>query len=300
MKPCSFCRRLAVGAFLTSLAALAQPTSAAAQGAEQEMIPRDVAEALIGGGPLLDAGREVRILVGHLPDDLVSLLPAGSGASVVGSLVRRHMTEAVLDIPGTPDEVLTRWEEALLKRGWKRLQPRSFPSTGGFATSSPGRSHQFCMGDSLSLSLDADRHQDESRLRVLLPSGRSAYNVCRHQEDMPRLQHRDESPLPELSPPPSVRMRGAGGGGGGTEFQSRGFAETAMPVAELADHYHRQLVGHGWEPVGQAVSDVVVIYRYRVPDEDRDSPWLGLISVAQGHDADERYLTLEARRGERW
>lgn len=254
MRSSPFRRRLATGAFLTTLAALARPASAAAQEPEQEMIPRDVAEALIGGGPLLDAGREVRILVGRLPDDLESLLPAEPGADVVGSLVRRYMTEAVLDVPGTPDGVLTRWEEALLEMGWRRLQQRSFPSRGGFATSPPGRSHQFCMGDSLSLSLDADRHEGDSRLRILLPHGRSGYNVCRHQEEMPRLQYRDESPLPDLLPPPSARMRGAGGGGGGTEFYSRGIAETDMPVAELADHYHRQLVGHGWEPAGQAAT----------------------------------------------
>jgi hypothetical protein len=300
MTPCTFCQRLAVAVIVTALTALAQPAPAAAQEPAREMIPRDVAEALAGGGPFLDAGRDVRILVGRLPDDLVSLLPAEPGANVVGSLVRRHMTEAVLDLPGTPDDVLNRWEEALLARGWTRLQLRSSPSTGGFTAAPPGRSHQFCMGDSLGLTLRADRHGGDSRLRLFLPQGRSTYNVCRHQEATPRGQHRDQSPLPELTPPPSVRMRGAGGGGGGTEFDSRAVAETDLPVAELAGHYHRQLVSHGWEPVGQAASDDVVIYRYRVPDGDRDSPWLGLLSVARGHDGDERYLTLEARRSQPW
>lgn len=293
-------RRLAAAALLTTCTALTQPASAAAQEADPEMIPRNVAEALIGGEPMLDAGREVRILVGRMPDHLVPIVPAESDADVVGSLVRRHMTEAVLDLPGTPDEVLSRWEEELLEIGWKRLQPSSFQSSGGFATSPPGRSHQFCMGDSLSLSLDADRHERDTRLRILLPRDRSAYNFCRHQEERARLQRRDESPLPELAPPPGVRMSGAGGGGGGAEYESRGLAETDIPVDELAEHYHRQLVGHGWEALGQAASNDVVVYRYRVPDEERDSPWLGLLSVARGHEADERYLALEARRGDRW
>jgi hypothetical protein len=109
MTPCTFCQRLAVAVIVTALTALAQPAPAAAQEPAREMIPRDVAEALAGGGPFLDAGRDVRILVGRLPDDLVSLLPAEPGANVVGSLVRRHMTEAVLDLPGTPDDVLNRW-----------------------------------------------------------------------------------------------------------------------------------------------------------------------------------------------
>lgn len=293
-------RPLPAAALITAFAALAQPAPAAAQEAGPEMIPRDVAEALMGGEPFMDAGREVRILVGRMPDHLARVVPAEPDADVVGSLVRRHMTRSLLYLPAAPDEVLIRWEDALLERGWERLQPARFPSTGGFASSPPGRSHQFCMGDSLSLTLDADRRDRGSRLRILLPRGRSAYNFCRHQEERARLHHRDESPLPELTPPPGVRMRGAGGGGGGAEYDSRGLAETDMAVEELAEHYHRQLVGHGWEALGQAASDDVVVYRYRVPDAERESPWLGLLIVARGHETDARYLALEARRADPW
>lgn len=292
-------RPFAAAALLTTFTALVHPAPAVGQEPEREMIPRDVAEALIGSEPFLGAGGEVRILVGRMPDHLVSVVPADSDADVVGTLIRGYVTAAVLDLPGTPDEVLTRWEDALLEMGWERHQPTPFSSSGGFAASPPGRSHQFCMGDSLSLSLDADRHDGDSRLRVLLPRARSTYNICRHQQERARRQRGHDSPLPVLTPPSGVRMRGVGSGGGGGEYHSRGRAETGMPVDELTEHYHQQLVGHGWEPLGQAVSDDVVVYRYRVPDEERDSPWLGLLSVARGHDADERHLTLEARRGDR-
>lgn len=292
--------RLAAAGFLTTVAVSMNPAPAAAQEAAPAMIPRDVAEALIGGSPFLDGDRDVRILVGRMPDDLVRLVPAEPGAQVVGSLVRQHMTEAVLDLPGTPDEVLTRWEEGLRGMGWEPIRPTALPSTGGFTSPPPGRSHQFCQGDSLTVSLNADRRDGASRLRILLPRSRSAYNVCRHQEDQARFRRLEESPLPLLTPPPGVRMRGGGSGGGGADFVSRAMAETELGIEELAEHYHRQLVASGWEVLGQAAGDDVVVYRYRVPDEERDSPWLGLLSVVEGHDPEERYLGVEARRGERW
>lgn len=300
MSPPAPRRLLPPTTLLTALAVLAPPAESAAQEAGPEFIPRDVAEALMGSDPFLDAGREVRILVGRMPDHVARVVPAESDADVVGSLVRRNVTQALLYLPGTPDEVLIRWEDALLEMGWERLQPARFSSTGGFASSPRGGSHQFCMGDSLSLTMDADRRDRGSRLRILLPRGRSAFNACRHQEDRARVQHRDESPLPELTPPPGLRMHGAGGGGGGAEYDSRGRAETAMPVDELAEHYHRQLLGHGWEALGQAASDDLVVYRYRVTDEERDSPWIGILMVARGHEPDERYLGLEARRANPW
>lgn len=284
-------------ALLATFTSLAQPASIAGQVEDPEMIPREVAEALVAGGPFGTAGRDVRILTGRIPDHLARVVPTEAEGRVLGSLVRRHVTEAVLDVPGTPDQALTRWDEALLDIGWERFQPPT-GRPSGFTASPPGRSHQFCMGDSLSISLDAYRHDGGSRLRIFAPEGRSAYNICRNRETAVERGRRSESPLPALTPPTGVRMRGSGGGGGGNAWDSRGLAETSTPVTELAEHYHRQLVRHGWESVGQAVSEDVVVYRYQVADEERDSPWLGLLSVARGHDTDERYLTLEARHGD--
>lgn len=49
----------------------------------------------------------------------------------------------------------------------------------------------------------------------------------------------------------------------------------------------------------QFCGDDIVVYRYRVDDETRDAPWLGVLTVVRGHGPDKRYMRLEARHGRR-
>jgi hypothetical protein len=196
-------------------------------------------------------------------------------------------------VAGTPAAVREDWTARLLAAGWSKYEA---PQHGGFESSSSGEGAQFCMGDSLTLSLGVSKSSRGGSYVLLVPINTREYSICSAPERP--LRERTESLIPSLTPPRGSTSQGSGSGGGGDAWDARARIRTELTAEQLIEHYGSQLRGHGWESLERLAASGVAVETFRVKDPD-GAIWNGVLTAAAPSMEADRILSLRVTRVER-
>jgi len=246
---------------------------------ERERRLRELAGRLLAHpGP--DGKRTAELFLAELPPDTPADLIAPKEMDLVGSLARRRdrqitSVEVILDGTSAVSEFLIGYDRDLVSHGWRRWE-RPFREPSGFhAGSGMGPTAIFVNDAAVSaLWIDA-READGGRTEVGLRYDRE--NAA-DMVNMPRPG--PESPewdvLPELRPPPGIKLQSQGSHGGGGSWTSEARAQTEMPVPDMEAHFAKQLTAAGWRRIGGAADEATGWSSWEVP---KPGNWHGLLLV---------------------
>ena len=200
-----------------------------------QQLPAPLVAALSGDGPR----STLRYTVDSLPSNFpLALRP--SGVKVVGGMRRGSQVLGVFSDSSRPlTPVFQRLAEQM---GLRQPAPRP---RSGFSSFSGGTG-QFC-NDSASvyISPTSDANVVTVSYQALRGMG------CDSRDTGPDLV------IPELTPPPGVRVPSAGGGSGNGVDARAEMTGTDLKPGNILEHYAKQLVAAGWKADAPAVSDRV-------------------------------------------
>jgi hypothetical protein len=222
------------------------------------------------------------LFLAELPPDTPADLIVPKELDLVGSLARRRdgeLTgiEVILDGTIPVSVFLGRYEQDLESHGWRRFEPFHHQRPGGFdAGYQMGPTAVFVNEGAVSALWIAARQVEDGRTEIGLRYDHE--NAANMMSNMPGPG--PEPPgwdiLPELRPPPSVRMQPQGSSGGGGRWTSEARAQTAMPVPELEAYFARQLAAAGWGRIAGSADDTTGWSSWAVP---KPGNWRGLLLV---------------------
>jgi hypothetical protein len=252
-----------------------------------------------GPAPETERERQLRQLAGRLltwpdpegpatadltlgyPEEVPPELVDRTELRFLGSVVRRRAgelvgAEMIFEGAGDPEAVAADYATHLVGLGWERIeQPR--PPGGGFQ-------HRAMMGSRLLVAKGesamvyvhaADREDGGAELRV-------GYDPV-HIQDMlanlgPALDP-EASVLPQLKPPPGVRLQPEGMGGGGGTWRSDARAHAELAPTELEAYFAKQLEAAGWGRVSGSAEDSFAWSSWLVPSVPPAREWRGVLLV---------------------
>ena len=240
---------VALGVLVWSRAPLAQEREPLRQATA---IPTDLASALIAAGGFGMSG-DPQILVGELPEWVVSRVHLPRGAHVLGSAFFGSTVVGVVNVPAVGDSVLVALQRELLERGWKR--PPLPPNTGGGfrpATSPgspmPSERPTLCR-DQHVLSMWMSRQQ-AATTTIIMRLGSTGASMC----NPPRVSmQRRPSPFPILYNPAGSDADPMSSRQCYTNFVSSGTQtrlKTPLTGEAILEHYGKQLQDSGWTRAG--------------------------------------------------
>jgi hypothetical protein len=283
---------------------LATPVMAGAQAGpkatdSQEMIPRELAIALLSNSPGT-AANDLR--VGKAPDDIPPELVV-PGFQILGSMTQFENSVIVLAAPQPPDSAIALVENALLGSGWTRppaqqARPRAgFVAANDFFTSYD-RPQMVCHGDAFASFTSAYRRSGGSVVKVSYNRG-ARFSPCKAQPDVNMYRSPfDDAPVPTLRAPEgsmtSSGGEGMSGNGNGLTLSTQ--LSTKLKPAELVAHYDKQMIAAGWTSLSDGAADNVAVHNYRKKDE-KDRTWTAtlLSMVVPGRTEQDVSLRLSRR-----
>ena len=221
------------------------------------------------------------LFLAELPPDAPPDLVMPKDLDLLGSLARRtdgqiSGVEVILDGTQPVADVLLSYEPDLESHGWRRwAQPHRRP--GGFEMGRHlGPTAVFVNEKAVSALWIAARQLDSNRTQVGLRY--DLENAANMMTDMPGPG--PDQPgwdmLPELRPPPGVKVQPQGSSGGGGRWSSEARAQTEMSVPDLEAHFAQQLAAAGWSRIAGATDDATGWSSWEVPNPGN---WRGLLLV---------------------
>jgi hypothetical protein len=247
-------------------------------------IPAPLAAALIDDrGSATRAPRE--FTVGTLPPGYpATLVPPGPVRIVGGLTAGDQITVIFADSTRRLAVVL---EQHFEHAGFTRPAPS--PGSGFSSGSGP---YSFFCKDGAMVSAEPltgpERHL--TRVSYRRARGRSS---CATVDREPVPGHLR---LPELTPPPGVRVRRAGSGSGGGGVNSHAeVTGTALVPAAIVAHYAAQLIAAGWTAAEPAISARVAAQFFEAKDT-AGVAWEGILMAAGSETALTVTLNMERRR----
>ena len=254
--------------------------------------------------PMPDGSTQTATLYpGAMPPNASFDLPVPASSHLVGSVLRQRAGanpsfDAVLDVPGTADDVTSFYERELAKKG---LTPPPTPQgmqPGGFqGTAGPAKGSMFCKGDGLpyvSLTVFA-RPNAANDVRVHVEPAQTS--SAQQFMGSPCSQKGGPQPmipaqrLPALRAPDGVLLQSTGASMGGPRQQSDAVATTAKGAAELESFFAQQLAAAGWTRVAGSANAPLAFSTWKVPG---DGDWQGVLIVIEMPAKDRRSLMLRA------
>lgn len=251
--------RLSRCALFTSALAMSGVPAAAQSGASDELVPRRLVEALLGG--IAGSGRP-ELIVGSLPPTVQAKVVIPAGAKVLGGVNLGEMAFGVLTLDGPLNAAADAFSRELLRNGWEVMDqgPDMFYGSefidAGAAQRRPvsGAPEIYCgRAGTLNVRYTPDGF-NQTRVTVMSLGD----NQCAQRRDA-MLRSRGpgsrEPSRPILVNPGAARnQRGLcpdfnmGMGGRGTELNSR------MAPEEILADYAKQMSDSGWTRNGTGVS----------------------------------------------
>ena len=288
--------------FRLSLAVVLLPGFALAQARppSEDMIPRELALALLNFGPGTSGAAAIR--VGRLPDDIpIELVPPG--LEVLGSTIQFDNSVIVLASPQQPDSAIARLEAHLLASDWTKPPVPQYRAPRGFVAAdfSPGvylQPDMACKGDTFVTYSAAYRRSGGSVVRLAYNRGQR-YSACRQQEQRLAVTRNpyEESPIPTLrAPMGTVTKQGSGmssSGAGGMTLSTR--LGTRLKPAEVVAHYDKQLREQGWTPGAQGTVPFFAARAYTKTDE-KSQTWNALLVSMVFADSTDQDVSLRIDR----
>jgi len=288
--------------FATAIGALALASHFFALGAQEprrlvtpDSVPLELAAALVASGGF---GAEPQILVGSMPEWVMSRLFLPPTARVLGAAFLGTTVVGVVSLPAASDSVLVELKRGLQQRGWTMPPPPPNYGGGGFRPapsplSEPSLVRLTLCNDQQTLTATAARRRGTTTNVTLRVFANATYSVC-HPPQVQQAMMR--SPFPTLFNPvgaADARMNGdcssTLNGSSGTETLLR----TSMTADSLLDHYGKQLADSGWTVSGARTS---VVGRSWMRTDSSGAPIETLITVATpARDQGCRQLNMQVR-----
>ena len=282
---------------------LATPAVAGAQAGPrpaeaQEMIPRELAIALLSNSPGMTAND---LRVGKAPDDVPpELVPPG--LQVLGSMTQFENSIIVFAAPQPPDSAIALIEAALLGSGWTRPPAQQVRPRNGFVAandffSSYDRPQMVCHGDAFATFTSAYRRSGGSILKVSYNRG-ARFSACKAQPDPSTYRSPfDDAPMPTLRAPEgsmtSPTNNGMSGSSNGVTVSTQ--LSTKLKPAEVVAHYDKQMIAAGWTSLSDGAADNVAVHNYRKKDE-KDRAWTATLLSMVVPEGTEQAVSLRLSR----
>jgi len=272
-------RRLTILSLIFVAGLLCQPSLSFGQ--QQETIPREFVQTILGGSMFGGREQNPEIFVGTVPDGFpTSLLPTGK-IQVLGSVrysgqtgLGPHTT-VIAVIPTSPDSAQSSEILSLDRAGWKLPPPGE--REGGFVGAPPARTGSlFCRDSAFIASSTKRRAAGGSYLRLDLYSG-GRDTPCSLRPLRARGMY-EEIEFPTLVSPPGVASFGGGGGASDWDREASTVLQTDMMPAEIAAHFSNQLKGAGWA-LGQLAASTEVAIQTAHKHDSKGRLLSGVLSV---------------------
>ena len=272
---------------------------APSQRTQPDLIPRDLALALISYGAGTAGGADLR--VGKVPDDIPpELVPPG--VELLGSMSQYDQVIIVFGAREAPDSAISAMESRLLAAGWTRPPapaPRQIPRgfvAADFTSGTAGVPSFLCHGDQMVNLASMYRNSGGSILKVNFNRG-AQYSTCRQRTEENYRSPYEEAPLPTLRAP--AREMSTGGGGmsssGNNQFTLSTQLSTRLKPAEVVAHYDTQMRAAGWAPVGDGALDFLAGRTYQKKDE-KGRTWSATLYSIKSPEALEQEVALRLSR----
>jgi hypothetical protein len=96
--------------------------------------------------------------------------------------------------------------------------------------------------------------------------------------ELPELDYLIEHLVPELTAPQGAQVLGGGGGGGNNGMGIETFFLSDLSIAEVHQHYYKQLEEAGWHPLSEQDTENEMITFWELSDKD-GATWSGRLEV---------------------
>ncbi len=263
------------------------------------------------------AGATLHLVPGRLATEVPIDLPTPAGGRLWGSLVTSSgisgtSIDIVMEAPGSADEVLAFFEQAMIRQGWNApppgapgvFGPGSSPLGGGFqspeSAARPGpRSATFCPEPNaayLTVSIyPRDGAPNDARIRVQLPQveGLDGYGACATRPNFPPPPSGVLPPgpgnmapgpnlIPRLTVPAGVSFEQPGAGGTTTSmvgigsYATNATVITDLTTADLEAYFAEQLRVAGWVRGTGDTSEYLSWSIWQLPEQE---VWQGTLLV---------------------
>jgi hypothetical protein len=291
-----------VGRYLAAVT-IAMPVLAAAQpgtksAESQEMIPRELAVALLSYSPSM-VPNDIR--VGKAPDDIPpELVPAG--LQVLGSMTQFESSVIVLVAPQPPDSAIALIQNGLLGIGWTRPPiPQTRPRSGFVPANDLSGAYErpeiVCRADAFASFTSAYRRSGGSIVKISYNRG-ARFSACKAPPDANTYRSpMEDAPIPTLrAPAGSITANGgAGMNGSMNNVTVSTRLSTRLKPGEVVAHYDTQMISAGWTSLTEGAADNVVVHNYRKKD-DKDRIWTATLLSMVVPDAMEQDVSLRLTR----
>lgn len=292
-------RSLAITLVIVPVLAGAQPGAKPAD--SQEMIPRELAVALLSFSPGMSP-EDIR--VGKAPENIPpELVPPG--LEVLGSMTQFENSIIVFAAPQPPDSAIAVMEARLLGMGWTK--PPAAPAgpgrmRGGFVAAAGfggaamgGGADIICRGDEFATFTSTYRRSGGSIVKVAYNRG-ARFSACKVQQDTYRSPYED-APTPTLRAPDGSMTTGGGGmsSNGPNSITLGTRLSIRLKPAEVVAHYDKQMLAAGWMSVSDGAADLLAVRNYRKKDE-KDRTWTATLYSLSVPDTMEQDVSLRLTR----
>lgn len=247
---------------------------------ERERRLRELAGRLLAH-PSPEGQTTAELFLAGLPPDKPADLVVPRDLELLGSLARRtdgRITgvEVILDGTKPVADFLGAYERDLESNGWRRFEyPHHQP--GGFEAGwHIGPTAVFVNEAAVSALWIAARQLEGGHTEVGLRYDRENAANMMSNAPGPGPEPPGWDVLPELRPPPGVKLQPQGSSGGGGSWTSSARAQTEMPVPELEAHFAKQLAAAGWTRIAGKADDTTGWSSWDVP---KPGNWRGFLLV---------------------
>ena len=247
---------------------------------ERERRLRELAGRLLTH-PSPEGPTTAELFLAELPLDAPAELIMPGDLDLVGSLARRRDgqlagMEVILEGTKAVSDFLVAYERELGSRGWRRFEPFHHQPGGFEAGGYLGPAAILVNETAVSALFIGARQVDGGRIDVgLRYDCENAANMMANMSG-PGPPRPERDMLPELRPPPGVRLQPQGSHGGGGSWTSEARAQTEMPVPDMEAHFAKQLAAAGWRRIGGTADETTGWSSWEVP---KPGNWLGFLLV---------------------
>ena len=236
------------------------------------MVPRELVRYLLGGARLV-VGQPIALLDSNML----------RGGYVHGSRYGQGGEASIVSFPWTRLATLDTLRRRFEGAGWGPPPTPPVVSRPGFQSSgfnaSSTATSMFCRNRELVVVGIAEARGTETVVSLSHQTGQRA--LC-DPETMRSQPNRGMSMamglIPALAPIASGLTTGGGSGGGSDEAYAEARISTDMAVAEIAEHYRRQLLAAGWTDAERTNTSSIAVTTFTMRDSTARR-WSGVLTV---------------------
>jgi hypothetical protein len=299
----TFSARLCVALICTIFLVAPEARSQSAKTAENSM--EELAFRLLDNSRFELSSAEPKLLVGKIPEPIVSEIDVLEGARVIGSLVHETESKIVLNTNASPEEVISKYEALLTARDWNALQMEGEVQRAGFLPSEANMNYRkyfriFCREKGgASMTIRAKLRQDKTTDLFLAYSHGGDNSPCNRMAGGMRgrlrglrSQPSEYNLIPALYAPEGAGSQQMGGGGGPYSTNQFVTLKTNLSVSELLSHYGKQLEKAGWQPLAQNSGENFAGQHWRFKDNLKNDWHALLLITALPEEKEQRSIIL--------